>query len=125
MMGIALNQDAQNPDQGVFIERTAIGDSSAGGYDNIFLDHEDLFSILENYENDTSFEDLIKELSLLKEDFSEVEISYEAGEPDMIEDENGMLVVIQNEKSIVHITDDQLIKIIKKTEEIRNRFINL
>lgn len=86
---------------------------------------EDLFSILENYENDTSFEDLIKELNLLKEDFSEVEISYEAGEPDMIEDENGMLVVIQNEKSIIHITDDQLIKIIKKTEEIRNHFINL
>jgi hypothetical protein len=46
MMGIALNQDTQNPDQGVFIERTGNGESSMGACDNIFLDHEDLFSIL-------------------------------------------------------------------------------
>ena len=86
---------------------------------------EDLFSILENYETDTAFQNLIRELTQLKEEFAEVKISYEAGEPEMIEDENGMLVVIQNEKSIINISDEQLRKIILKTEEIRNHFINL
>ena len=46
MMGIALNQDAQNPDQGVFIERNGNNDVANGTYDNFCLDHEDLFSIL-------------------------------------------------------------------------------
>lgn len=86
---------------------------------------EDLFTILENYETDTAFQNLIRELTLLKEEFAEVKISYEAGEPEMIEDENGMLVVIQNETSIVNISDEQLRKIVLKTEEIRNHFINL
>ena len=86
---------------------------------------EDLFSVLENYENESDFYELNKELNLLKQEFAGVEISYEAGEPEMVEDENGMLVVIQNEKSIVRITEDQLRKIIRKTDEIRNHFINL
>lgn len=86
---------------------------------------EDLFSVLENYENESDFYELNKELNLLKQEFADVEINYEAGEPEMIEDENGMLVVIQNEKSIVRITEDQLRKIIRKTDEIRNHFINL
>ena len=86
---------------------------------------EDLFSILENYETDTAFQNFIRELTQLKEEFAEVEISYEAGDPEMVEDENGMLLVIQNEKSIVDISDEQLKKIVLKTEEIRNHFINL
>lgn len=45
MMGIALNQDTQNPDQGVFIERGATHES-AGLYDNFCLDHDDLSLIL-------------------------------------------------------------------------------
>ena len=86
---------------------------------------EDLFSILENYETDTAFQNFIRELTQLKEEFAEVKISYEAGDPEMVEDENGMLLVIQNEKSIVDISDEQLRKIVLKTEEIRNHFINL
>ena len=86
---------------------------------------EDLFSILENYENESAFYELNKELNQLKQEFAGVEINYEAGEPEMVEDENGMLVVIQNEKSIIRITEDQLRKIIRKTDEIRNHFINL
>lgn len=46
MMGIALNQDTQNPDQGVFIERTSNVDVTASYDNNFCLDHDDLFSIL-------------------------------------------------------------------------------
>uniref|UniRef100_A0A7S3QCM2 Uncharacterized protein n=1 Tax=Chaetoceros debilis TaxID=122233 RepID=A0A7S3QCM2_9STRA len=45
MMGIALNQDVQNPDQGVFIERSATGDA-VGPYDNFSLDHDEFLSLL-------------------------------------------------------------------------------
>jgi hypothetical protein len=46
MMGIALNQDTQNPDQGVFIERGTSNDDATGLYDNFCLDHDDLSLIL-------------------------------------------------------------------------------
>ncbi len=84
---------------------------------------EDLFSILENHKDKPGFNDLIAHLNLLKHEFDNVEITYEIGEPETVEDENGMLVIIQNEESIVHITDDQLNKIINRTSEIRNHFI--
>eukprot|EP00557_Chaetoceros_sp_GSL56_P014671 CAMPEP_0176477190 /NCGR_PEP_ID=MMETSP0200_2-20121128/479_1 /TAXON_ID=947934 /ORGANISM="Chaetoceros sp., Strain GSL56" /LENGTH=692 /DNA_ID=CAMNT_0017872961 /DNA_START=230 /DNA_END=2305 /DNA_ORIENTATION=+ len=45
MMGIALNQDSQNPDRGVFIEQSVNHDGFSGFY-NFCLDQEDLFSIL-------------------------------------------------------------------------------
>lgn len=46
MMGIALNQDCQNPDRGVFIEQGVNHDSFSGFYDNFCLDQDDIFSIL-------------------------------------------------------------------------------
>lgn len=46
MMGIAFNQDSQNPDRGVFIEQGLNHDSFSGFYDNFCLDQDDLFSIL-------------------------------------------------------------------------------
>ncbi len=86
---------------------------------------EDLFSVLKTHKNDPGFPDLIKELELLKKEFSSVEISYTEGEPEMTEDENGMLVIIQNEESIVNITEEQLKRIKDRTFNIRNHLLNL
>lgn len=44
MMGVALDQDIQNPDQGVFIDRS--GNTDHGLYDSLYLDHDDLNLIL-------------------------------------------------------------------------------
>ena len=86
---------------------------------------KDLFSLLENYEDNPAFKELYQELGSLAKIYDDVEITYETGEPETFENDNGMLEIIQNEKSTVHITIDQVESIIKETEKIRNRFINL
>lgn len=83
-----------------------------------------LLLILDNYRSDPFIAKLIEDLNLLKEDFKEIEITIEYGEPEAKE-VNGELVIIQNEKSIVNISDEQLESITKKTKDIRNKLINL
>jgi hypothetical protein len=83
--------------------------------DNILL-------ILDNYKAYEQISEIIKSLNELKELFDEVKITYVIGEPETVE-EGGMIMIVQNEKSIVNISDDQLNKIISKTEQIRNKLI--
>lgn len=82
----------------------------------------DLILILKNYKSDKKFSELISEIELVKEEFDKVIITYEIGEPESIE-KDGMLIIIQNEKSIVDISKEQLNNIIEKTEKIRNNII--
>ena len=82
----------------------------------------DLLLILKNYKRDPQIESLISDLEEIKAEFNDVKITYEMGEPEAVE-KDGMLMIIQNETSIVHITDEQLARIIQKTEEIRNKII--
>lgn len=79
----------------------------------------DLLLILKNYKKDPNFAELILKFERIKKEFEEVRITYEKGEPQAIE-QDGMLMIIQNDKSIVHITDAQLGSIIAVTEEVRN-----
>jgi hypothetical protein len=46
------------------------------------------------------------------------------GEPETVE-QDGMIMIVQNEKSIVHITDEQMQKIIRITEKVRNQLIEV
>ena len=84
----------------------------------------ELILILENFKADKQYARLINELMLIKNEYKDVIIRIEKGEPEAIE-ENGMLTIIQNDKSIVEISDDQLKNIISTTEEVRNRLISL
>jgi hypothetical protein len=84
----------------------------------------ELILILENFKVDKQYAKLINELMLIKDQFKDVNIKIEKGEPEAIE-ENGMLTIIQNDKSIVEISTDQLNSIINTTEEVRNRLISL
>lgn len=83
---------------------------------------EKLLLFLENFKSDKQFQTLIDELSLLENEYKDVTITIELGEPEAIE-KDGMLTIVQNDKSIVHISDQQVQNIIKKTEEIRNKLI--
>ena len=85
---------------------------------------EDLFSVITAYKNEPGFDELTAQFQLLKYEFENVEITYEPGEPVMEEDEDGMLVVSQTEKSIVHMNDRQFSSIIERTRDIRNHFLN-
>ena len=79
-----------------------------------------LFLILNAYSSQKQVADLIADLNEIKSEFDQVEITYEMGEPEIVE-QDGMIMIVQNEKSMVHITDQQMEKIIEKTEEIRNK----
>jgi hypothetical protein len=83
----------------------------------------DLMIILKNYQRAyPQFSELVTDLEKIKKTFDPVKIRYEIGEPEAVE-KDGMLMIIQNERSIVEITDDQLNEIIRVTEEIRNKLI--
>ncbi len=84
----------------------------------------ELILILENFKSDKQYAKLINELMLIKNEFRDVNIKIEKGEPEAIE-ENGMLTIVQNDRSIVEISDEQLANIINTTEEVRNRLISL
>ncbi len=79
--------------------------------------------ILDNYKGDTNFNILLEQLKKLKEIYEPVEITYELGEPEMIE-QDGVLTVIQNEKSIVTVTEKDLENIKNQIAEIRYFVIN-
>ena len=79
----------------------------------------DLLLILNTYKKDKKFAKLIKNIETVKKEFDKVEITYEQGEPEMVE-KDGMLVIIQNETSVVHMTEIQLENIINKIEEVHN-----
>jgi hypothetical protein len=80
--------------------------------------------ILNNYASQNGFPEFIGMLNELKEVYNNIDITYEIGEPETVES-GGMIMIVQNEKSIVHITDDQLKDITSKTEEIRNKLTSL
>ena len=86
------------------------------------LNMNNLFLILNAYQSQKQIADIIDDLNEIKTEFDQVEITYEMGEPETVE-QDGMIMIIQNERSIVHITDQQLEKIIAKTEKIRNKLI--
>jgi hypothetical protein len=81
-----------------------------------------LLLILTNYKKDPYFASLIKDLESLKKELAPIKITIEKGEPESIE-ENGMLKIIQHERSIVTITPETIDKIILQTEIIRNKLI--
>ncbi len=85
----------------------------------------DLLMLLRPYnESSDEYRELYNDLELLKRQYSDVNITYTPGEPETLE-KDGRLIVIQNEESTVVISDDVLEWIIQKTEEIRNKIISL
>ena len=83
-----------------------------------------IFLILNSYKNNSQVADLIETLEEIKAEFDNVEITYTMGEPETVE-QNGMIMIVQNERSVVNITDKQLNEIISKTEKIRNKLISI
>lgn len=83
-----------------------------------------LMLLLRNYERDPTFKDLIKDLTEIQEIYREVTITYEKGEPEAVE-EDGMLVIKQNDKQYIEISNETLFKIIDKTVKVRNNIIQL
>lgn len=84
----------------------------------------DLLIILKNYSSDRNFYELVQDIEKIKKEYQEVKITYEVGEPESKE-VDGMLIIVQNEKSIVTMNDEQLVNITRVVEEVRNKLINM
>ena len=56
--------------------------------------------------------------------YAGVKVSYKLAEPETREDKDGRLVMVQNEESIVEMTDDQLAEIAALSKEVRNKLIS-
>lgn len=82
----------------------------------------DLMTLLISYAKDPIFKNYVNEFNLIKSKFDEVTITYEQGEPVTIE-QNGMLTIIQKDRSIVNMTTAQLNDISVTVEGVRNRLI--
>ncbi len=83
-----------------------------------------LMLLLKNYERDPSIKKLIDDLSEIQEIYKDVTITYEKGEPEAIE-QDGMLIIIQNDKQYIEISNETLFQIIDKTAKVRNNIIQL
>ncbi len=91
------------------------------GEQKIILDQ--LVIYLKNFNSDKQIASLIADFELLQADLKDVKITVQKGEPEAIE-KDGMLVIIQHDVSTIEITDEQVEKITKDTEEIRNKLIS-
>jgi hypothetical protein len=83
--------------------------------DNIIL-------LMNTYRQDQNFADLIDDLMRLKREFDKVTITYVYKEP-TIEEIDGMVVLVDNSRSEVTITEETIDSIAKVIAEIRNKVI--
>ncbi|MFO7573996.1 MAG: hypothetical protein R6W67_02415 [Bacteroidales bacterium] len=83
----------------------------------------DLMMLLAPYCNGSrDFRQLCEKMERLRDKYRDIRITYTLGEPETYE-VDGRLTVIQNEESIVEMTDEQLLEIIELTKAIRNELI--
>jgi len=84
-----------------------------------------LYPVIKIYSlDDKYFSQLYNQLTEIYSIYQKIEIKYEQGE-NKTEIIDGRVVVTQNERSIVIITDEQFKQIIYSTKKIRNNLINL
>jgi hypothetical protein len=82
-----------------------------------------LFLVLNQYKGSEEFNNMINLLSKLKEYYEPTNITYELGEPEMVE-KDGVLVVEQNEKPVFSYQEKDLENIKNQIEKIRFALIN-
>jgi len=84
----------------------------------------DLLMLLRPYrESNAEYASLYNMMEQISASYRDVRITYRLGEPETLE-QDGRLVMIQHEESIVEMTDDQLIKIAELSGDVRNKLIS-
>ncbi|MFW5891785.1 MAG: hypothetical protein ACOCUQ_00130 [Bacteroidota bacterium] len=84
---------------------------------------DNMLLLLYTYRQDPNFQELIDDLMVLKKEFEDVNISYVYAEPTMKE-VDGTIVVVDNSKSEVVISDETLTNISNIVKDIRNKIIS-
>ncbi|MDX9902707.1 MAG: hypothetical protein RB288_01345 [Bacteroidales bacterium] len=84
----------------------------------------DLLMLLRPYRDSSGdYSSLYNMMEEISNTYRDVRITYRLGEPETVE-EDGRLVMIQHEESIVEMTDDQLEEIASVSEKVRNKLIS-
>jgi hypothetical protein len=83
---------------------------------------DNLILLMDAYEQNQGFDELLLDLKNLKNDFDQVTISYIYAEPS-VKEQDGLLVVVDNSRSVVDISDDTVKRIAEAVAKIRNRII--
>ena len=83
---------------------------------------EQILLVLDVYKTKPKFSGLIAELTQLQKVYDQIEIEIVYGEPTMIE-KDGQLIVVDNSKSTVKITDSDLQSITNLIKSIRSNII--
>jgi len=86
------------------------------GEQRIILDQ--LLLVLKNYKKNKKFFELIEKIEYIQKQYENVKISTEIGEPEAVE-ENGILTFVSNDKTVIDIKNEDLDKITKAVEEVR------
>lgn len=91
------------------------------GEQKIVLDR--ILLVLDVYKDRRDFPELINDLKELQKIYDQIEIETVYGQPTMVE-KDGMLVVVDNTKSVVKITDRDIDSITSLLKSIRRKIIN-
>jgi len=91
------------------------------GEQKIVLDR--ILLVLDVYKDRNGFPELIRDLKELQKIYDQIEIETVYGEPTMVE-KDGMLVVVDNTKSVINISDRDVDSITSLLKSIRNKIIN-
>lgn len=118
---------------GVWIEGQYLATQVALTNDNIILRDRigeqkvilgDLLMLLGPYrDSGEEYGSLYRMMEGLNEKYAGVKVSYRLGEPETLE-EDGRLVMVQHEESIVEMSDSQLTEIAEMSKEVRNKLIS-
>lgn len=109
--------------EGMFITANVIEQTNNAELINRLGEQKDIVNILliilNNFgKADPNFGALVKEMESLQAAYAEVRITTEFGEPKRIE-KDGMLIIVQDEISHVHITPQQVVNIVTQIKKVR------
>jgi hypothetical protein len=83
---------------------------------------DNLLLLMNSYGQNSSFDELINDLMTVKNEFDNVTITYQYAEPSIKESE-GVLVVVDNSRSKVEISDETIKNITEAIAAVRNKII--
>lgn len=117
---------------GVWIEGQYLASQVALDYDNEVLRDRvgeqkiilgDLLMLLRPYKNSgADYASLYEMMEGIATSYRDVRITYRLGEPETVE-QDGRLVMVQHEESIVEMTEEQLAEIASVSKDVRNKLI--
>jgi hypothetical protein len=110
---IATNVQTVPPNKDIIYRRI--------GEQKIVLDNMTL--LINNFRKDPNFTELFEDLLILKKAFDKVAIAYIYAEP-TIKEVDGNIVIQDNSRSEVHITQENVEEISQKVAEIRKKIIS-